>query len=139
MLAISIYAFLIVIIVWFLYYACQDSNSPKQEFRLDGLQSLDNWCMFSNQLLLPPALIRAALVKLLLPVIRKEPYVTTDQQNKLIFETIHFSFSGQKHHTIFMSQTGLVCQLSSHQKSLCPIFTVGEKFMVPFKVKGKRS
>ena len=34
-----------------------------------------------------------------------------------------------------MSHTGPVCQLNSHQKSICPVFTVGEKVMVPFKVK----
>ena len=33
-----------------------------------------------------------------------------------------------------MSYTGPVRQLSSHQKIIFPVFTVGEKVMVPFKV-----
>ena len=36
-----------------------------------------------------------------------------------------------------MSYTGLVCQLSGHQKGIYPLLTVGEKVMVPFKVKEK--
>ena len=39
--------------------------------------------------------------------------------------------------TIFMSYMGPVCQVSGHQKSICPVLTVGEKVMVPFKVKEK--
>ena len=39
--------------------------------------------------------------------------------------------------TIFMSCMGLVCQLSDHQRSICPVFTAGEKVMVPFKAKEK--
>ena len=41
--------------------------------------------------------------------------------------------------TIFMSYTRQVCQVSGHEKNICPVFTVGEKVMVPFKVKEKRS
>ena len=37
-----------------------------------------------------------------------------------------------------MSYTGPVCQLSGHQKSICPVFTAGGKLMVPFKVEGKK-
>ena len=39
--------------------------------------------------------------------------------------------------TIFMSYMRLVCQVSGHQESICPVFTTGEKVMVPFKVKEK--
>ena len=39
--------------------------------------------------------------------------------------------------SIFVSYMGPVCQLSGHQKSICPVLTAEEKVMVPFKVKGK--
>ena len=39
--------------------------------------------------------------------------------------------------TIFMSYTGPVCQLNGDEKSICPVFTVREKVMVPFKVNEK--
>ena len=41
--------------------------------------------------------------------------------------------------TIFMSYAGPMCQLSGHQKSVCPVFNAEEKVMVQFKVKGKKS
>ena len=44
---------------------------------------------------------------------------------------------------MFLSYTEPVCQLGGHQKGICPIFivcpvfTVGEKVMVPLKAKEK--
>ena len=45
--------------------------------------------------------------------------------------------NGFRDPTIFMSYMGLVCQLSGHQRSICPVFTAGEKVMVPLKAKEK--
>ena len=55
-------------------------------------------------------------------------------QNRLQIENIQYMV---KDLTIFMSCTGLVCQLTDHQKSACPVFNEGKMLIVPFKVKEK--